>query len=209
MIKLAVILLMLFLILLSYGAKTLMDANAYKTPQTMSYKQFSEMQPVRGWVHIKACRFDLLQAVVETHSNVPARAFVPVFDARDSRQRTTHVYAEMNDDNTKVLFIDMEQQKRFHSPQEYQAWKAAHRAEFTIRRDLDGLAREGIGLRTMQNLEGEFGKVADASTDSLSVVAEGWKPNPSLGKIEIALSGVGIALMALWIGKEVRDRRSS
>jgi hypothetical protein len=193
-------------LLLGVGVKTLMEARANPAPQEITYAQFSQTSPSSGWYHVSGCRLDLSNAVVEEQNNVPVRAFVPVFDVRNPQQRTTHIFADMDDRKTLVLFLDQEEQQRYHSKQEQQLWQTAHRSEFTVNRDVAGLTRKGV--RYLRDLSNEFAPVADADPDALVVLSADWKPNPTLAAIELS-SGALLGLILGFFILRDRQQRSS
>ncbi len=169
------------------------------TQQTFTYAEAARARPSQGWVRITGCRIDLSRAVENLQNNTAVRVYAPVFDVRNPQQSAAPLFAEMDDQPTLRLMLEREEMARSHSPQEIQAWTAAHRAEFQRVGDLTGLARRGL-WRPTEDLDSAFHSVASAPVAETVFVAAGWEPNLALARWHTVLGGAVFLLCAagLW-----------
>lgn len=175
--------------LVCLGVVRLRDSLLSPTQIARSYAKLVAEEPQRGWYRVAGCRLDFSRAVVETSHNVPVRAYVPVFDANNAGQKSTHFFAEMDDRKTTVLFLDMTQSERYDTPQQQEQWWRTHAADLVAKRDLSGLVTRGI-YRPTANLNAKFAEVADTDSNQFILLAEGWKPDPGRGYL---MTGLGVA----------------
>lgn len=155
---------------------------------------------------MSGCRLDFGSAVIETQNNVPVRCYVPVFDAQNPRQKTTRLFAQMDDARTLRLFLDMAEQSRFYTPQEQRLWFKAHGPELTSRRDLSCLLSRGI-YRPTADLDAKFSGIADSASDQFLIIADGWQPNPHRGYLLAGIGAAGLLFAVACVLANLQSRR--
>ena len=180
---------------LCVGVNRWREAAGNENLKTLTYAQVTQESPSNGWVRITGCRIDLSQAVEDTQNNVPVRLYAPVFDLRNPQQQTTRLFAEIDDHPAIHLVFERDEMARSHTPQEVQAWTAAHRAEFLRTADLTGLVHKGI-RRPTEDLDRIFNSLAEVPVSELVVVASGWEPDMKLAHW---LTGAGIFGLLVFI----------
>ena len=185
------------------GVNRWREAKGNEELKTLSYAQITQESPSTGWVRITGCRIELALAVEDTQNNIPVRLYAPVFDVRNPQQRTTRLFAEIDDQPAIHVVFERDEMAHSHTPQEVQAWTAAHRAEFLRNDDLTGLVHKGI-WRPTEDLNGVFGSLAEVPIADAVVVASGWEPNMRLAHW---LTGAGIFGLLVFIAGSGRLAR--
>ncbi len=168
-------------------------------PAETTWSAVNSGSVTRGWVRIMGGRISLPSAIVETQSNLPTRAWAPVTNAFAPGDKTTNLYVVMDDNATKRLLGDMDEQEKYHH-ENLRSWASAHQSELYQNRPVVGLLHPRAGAPAdVASRLAEDGHDAD----QILVLDEGWAPSPRLANAEMslglvaAIAGAGMLLASL------------
>jgi hypothetical protein len=194
---------------LVFGYKGCSDSVKFREPVKVTAKQFLQQKPQEGWFNVTGgtillteAKFEVKQSKYSTKEPTVENAetfYLPVHAGDDVDSKTTLVLKTHDDSiKSKMLELDnMSKDLESKSEAEQKAWFVQNMDKIVIRHDIKGLVEAGVQENGSDNAE--LAKLGEELGPSFVVIEEGTEP-AGMGKaIGMAIGGVALLLVSLFL----------
>ena len=170
------------------GGQSLYTAFTNRTPNVLSYQDYTRAKSDADWLVITNCQLDLTRACYLSYvgDKNPYEYYVPV-ESRGATTGTVHILLKTADPGLKSIIAEM---NKLNSDKDARVWLQKNRQRAFPRQDVRGLVRYGIDLKSSDR-----DQLAHADKDiaqDFIILESDAQPSFASG---IAYTGSGLALL--------------